>query len=47
MIGWELVAVGLVIAIFFLFGPRKLPEFAKAIGQARRAFEEAKNPKKD
>jgi Sec-independent protein translocase protein TatA len=39
--GWEMiVAVGL-LAVIFLWGPNKIPEFARSIGQARRELEKA------
>ncbi|HOF86651.1 MAG TPA: twin-arginine translocase TatA/TatE family subunit [Armatimonadota bacterium] len=34
--GWEWVII--IIAAFLLFGPKKLPELAKSVGQAIREF---------
>jgi sec-independent protein translocase protein TatA len=41
MVGYEwLIAVGVLIVIF-LWGPQKLPELAKSIGQAKQEFDRA------
>jgi sec-independent protein translocase protein TatA len=40
--GWELVVVVGVLAVIFLWGPNKIPELARSIGQARGEFEKAK-----
>jgi sec-independent protein translocase protein TatA len=39
--GYEILAVVAVLAIIFLWGPQKLPEMAKAIGEAKREFDKA------
>lgn len=36
-----MLAVVAVLAIIFLWGPQKLPEMAKALGEARREFDKA------
>jgi sec-independent protein translocase protein TatA len=45
-ISWVLVLV--IIVVLFIWGPQKLPEFARSIGQARReietAYKETQNP---
>ncbi len=41
LVGFELIAVVVIILILFLWGPQKLPEIAKSIGLARREFEKA------
>ncbi len=37
--GWEWVII--IIAAFLLFGPKKLPELAKSVGQAIREFKKS------
>jgi sec-independent protein translocase protein TatA len=39
--GWEIVVVLGVLAVIFLWGPNKIPELARSIGQARKEFEKA------
>lgn len=39
--GWEWVIIVAIIAALILWGPKKLPELARAIGEARREFERA------
>jgi sec-independent protein translocase protein TatA len=39
--GYEAITIVAILAIIFLWGPQKLPEIAKSIGQARREFERA------
>lgn len=41
IVGYEAIAIVAVLAIIFLWGPQKLPEMAKAIGQAKREFDKA------
>lgn len=38
----ELVIIGAVIMIFLVMGPKKIPELARSIGQAKKVFEDAK-----
>lgn len=39
--GWEWIVIVGVLVVFFLWGPSKIPQLAKAIGQARREFDKA------
>ena len=39
--GWEMIVVAGVLLVIFLWGPNKIPELARSIGQARREFEKA------
>jgi sec-independent protein translocase protein TatA len=39
--GWEWIVIAGVIIIFFLWGPKKIPDLARAIGKARGEFERA------
>ena len=37
----ELVVVGVIVIVIFLWGPQKIPEIARAIGRARKEYEQA------
>jgi sec-independent protein translocase protein TatA len=39
--GFEAIAILAVLAIVFLWGPQKLPEMARSIGEAKREFDKA------
>ncbi len=39
--GWEWIVIIGVLVVFFLWGPSKIPQLARAIGQARREFDKA------
>ena len=39
--GWEWIVVIGIIAVLILWGPKKLPELAKAIGEAKKEFNKA------
>ena len=39
--GWEWILVLGIIAVLVLYGPKKIPELAKALGQAKSEFEQA------
>jgi sec-independent protein translocase protein TatA len=39
--GWEMIVVAGVLVVIFLWGPNKIPELARSIGQARKEFEKA------
>jgi len=39
--GWEWIIIAGVLVVFFLWGPNKIPQLARAIGQARREFDKA------
>jgi sec-independent protein translocase protein TatA len=39
--GFELLAIVAVLAIVFLWGPQKVPDIARAIGQAKREYDRA------
>ena len=38
---WEWIVIVFIIIAIFLWGPQKLPQLARALGQARREFERA------
>jgi len=35
----ELVIIGIIIVVFVVMGPKKIPELARALGSARKEFE--------
>jgi sec-independent protein translocase protein TatA len=35
------IIIGVIVIVIFLWGPQKIPDLAKAIGRARREFDEA------
>ena len=39
--GMELIVVLIIVVVVLLWGPKKLPELAKGIGEARREFSKA------
>ena len=39
--GWEWIVIVGVLIVFFLWGPSKIPQLARAVGQARREFDKA------
>ena len=41
-VGTEWIVIGIVLVALLLWGPRKIPELARALGRARREYEEAK-----
>jgi sec-independent protein translocase protein TatA len=42
IVGWELIVIAAVIIIFFLWGPSKIPQLARSIGQVRKEYEKGK-----
>jgi TatA/E family protein of Tat protein translocase len=39
--GWEWIIIGVVAIVIILWGPAKIPEFAKALGRAKGEFGKA------
>lgn len=35
------IIIGVIVIVIFLWGPQKIPDLAKAIGRARKEFEQA------
>ena len=48
IVGYEWIIVLVIVVVLFIWGPQKLPEFARSIGLARKeidkAYKEATNP---
>ncbi len=39
--GWEWIVIGVVAIIIIMWGPSKIPQFAKALGRAKGEFQNA------
>jgi TatA/E family protein of Tat protein translocase len=39
--GWEWLIIGVVAIVIIMWGPAKIPEFAKALGKAKGEFSKA------
>jgi sec-independent protein translocase protein TatA len=39
--GWEWIIIGVVAIVLIMWGPSKIPEFARALGKAKGEFEKA------
>ena len=39
--GWEWIIIGVVAIVIIMWGPAKIPQFAKALGQAKGEFNKA------
>lgn len=39
--GWEWIIIGVVAIVIILWGPSKIPEFAKSLGRAKGEFSKA------
>ncbi len=39
--GWEWLIIGVVAIVIIMWGPAKIPEFAKALGRAKGEFSKA------
>lgn len=39
--GWEWIIIGVVAIVIIMWGPAKIPEFAKALGRAQGEFKKA------
>ena len=37
----ELIIIGVILVVIFLWGPQKIPEIARAIGRARKECDQA------
>jgi sec-independent protein translocase protein TatA len=41
LVGFEAIAVAVILVVVFLWGPQKLPEMARSVALAKREFEKA------
>ncbi len=41
IVGYEAIAIGIILVAIFIWGPNKIPELARSLGRARREFDEA------
>jgi sec-independent protein translocase protein TatA len=39
--GWEWLIIGVVAIVIIMWGPSKIPEFARALGRAKGEFDKA------
>ncbi len=39
--GWEWIIIGIVAVVIIMWGPAKIPEFARSLGRAKGEFENA------
>ena len=39
--GWEWIIIGVVAIVIIMWGPAKIPEFAKSLGRAKGEFTKA------
>src|SRR3990172_2876961 len=39
--GWEWIIIGVVAIVVIMWGPAKIPQFARALGQAKGEFNKA------
>jgi len=39
--GWEWIIIGIIAVVVILWGPGKIPEFARALGRAKGEFDQA------
>ena len=47
VVGWEWILIIAIVLVFLLWGPQKIPQLARVIGEARREFDKAsKEPEK-
>ncbi len=37
----EIMIIGVIVVVIFLWGPQKIPEIARALGRAKREFDSA------
>ena len=45
--GWEWIIIGVVAIVIIMWGPAKIPQFARSLGQAKGEFNKASKEFKD
>ena len=45
--GIEPIIIGIIIVVLIFWGPKKIPEVARAIGEAKRALKEGEKDEKE
>lgn len=43
----QLIIIGVILVVIFLWGPQKIPELARGLGRAKREFEKASREVED
>lgn len=46
VVGWEWIVIIAIVLVFLLWGPQKIPQLARALGEARREFNKASKESK-
>ncbi len=41
IVGWEWIAILVILVVLVIWGPDKIPKLARALGQAKKEFEKA------
>jgi sec-independent protein translocase protein TatA len=41
IVGWEWIAILIILVMLVIWGPDKIPKLARALGQAKKEFEKA------
>ena len=41
IVGYEVIVIGIILVVIFIWGPNKIPEIARGLGRARKEFDEA------
>jgi sec-independent protein translocase protein TatA len=37
----QLIVIGIIVVVIFLWGPQKIPDIARALGRAKKEFDQA------
>ena len=47
IVGFEWLIILTIVVMFFIWGPKKLSEFARSLGETRRIIRDAGHPKEE